>query len=286
MPDRTSRTPWWQAFRRHSRVQRVPSPPRSTRISGIPYLPHQSTSALTVRLVDKWCAESLAAGWKSPGAWWNPAVDALAETLLDDEDHLDSCADLARRRGREGVTLEETLDDVAALFRAARLGQPPFATVRTISVHWLNSAQGRIEAAGCVDPRYGLGTAAHLDTRLAELYREGRRHGFSPTETHSLIVVDLPTVAETPWDDALRMSDVARCLRTVFDAGQPIALANPRRAVVVAPRATTMPHVVETLRRMLHATRAVNAAAEPAIWVEALPQESSDAGPLLGTLTT
>lgn len=285
MPDQTSRTPWWQAFRRRPRAQRVPSPPLRTRISGISYLPHQSTSALTVRLVDRWCAESLATGWKSPGAWWNPAVDALAETLLDDEDHLDSCADLARRRGREGVTLEETLDDIAALFHAARLGDPPFATVRTVSLTWLNSVQGRIEAAGCVDPRYGLGTAAHLDARLAELYREGRRHGFSPTETHSLIVVELPTVAETPWDDALRMSDVARCLRTLFDAGQTIALANPRRVVVVAPRATTMPQVVERLRRMLHATRAVNAAAEPAIWIAALPPESPDADRLLGTLT-
>ncbi len=205
--------------------------------------------------------------------------------MLDDEDHLSAVAELARRRGREGVTLEETLDDLSALFRAARLGEPSFATVRTASVNWLSSAQGRIEAAGCVDPRYGLGTAAHLDARLAELYQEGRRHGFSPAETHSLIVVELPAVAETPWDDALRMSDVATSLRTVFDGGQVMGMATSRRAVVVTPRAVTMPHVISTLHRLLHDTRSVTAAAEPAIWIENLPQEHSDAGRLLTSLT-
>jgi hypothetical protein len=205
--------------------------------------------------------------------------------LLDDEDHLPAAAELARRRGREGVTLTETLDDISALFRAARLGDPPFATVRTVSVNWLASAQSRIEAAGCVDPRYGLGTAAHLDARLAELYLEGARHGFSPAETHSLVVIELPAVAETPWDDALRMSDVAQCLRTVFDAGQVMGMATPRRAVVVTARAVMMPRTVEALRQMLHDTRAVTAAAVPAIWIEALPQERSDAGRLLATLS-
>lgn len=195
------------------------------------------------------------------------------------------CAELARRRGREGVTLAETLDDIAALFRAARLGDPPFATVRTASVNWLSAAQGRIEAVGCVDPRYGLGTAAHLDARLAELYREGKRHGFSPAETHSLVVVELPAVAETPWDDALRMSDVAACLLRVFDGGQAIGMITSRRAVVVTSRATGLPRSVEGLRRMLQDTRAVNAAAEPAIWIEPLPLERAEAGQLLATLT-
>lgn len=195
------------------------------------------------------------------------------------------CAELARRRGRDGVTLEETLDDIAALFRAARLGDPPYATVRTVSVNWLSAAQGRIEAAGCVDPRYGLGTAAYLDARLAELYREGSRHGFSPAETHSLVVVELPAIAETPWDDALRMSEVAACLLRVFDGGQAIGMITSRRAVVVTSRATGLPRTVEVLRRLLHDTRAVNAAAEPAIWIEALPQERAGAGQLLATLT-
>jgi len=205
--------------------------------------------------------------------------------LLDDEDHLPACADLARRRGSEGVALTETLDDIAALFRAARLGDPSYAAVRTVSLNWLDAAQGRIDAAGCVDPRYGLGTAAHLDARLAELYQEGHRHGFSPAETHSLVVVELPEVAETPWDDALRMSEVANCLRAVFDGGQTIGMATPRRAVVVAPRATDLPRAAEVLRRRLHRTRAVAPTAEPAIWIEALPIERADAGQLLATLT-
>ncbi|MGQ0466052.1 MAG: hypothetical protein ACT4QG_12095 [Sporichthyaceae bacterium] len=194
-------------------------------------------------------------------------------------------AELARRRGREGVTLEETLDDVAALFRAARLGDPPYATVRTVSVNWLASAWDRIDAAGCVDPRYGLGTAAHLDARLAELYREGARHGFSPSETHSLVVVELPAVAETPWDDALRMSDVADCLRRVFDGGQAIGMITARRAVVLTWKGMGLSPAVEALRKQLHDSRAVTAAAEPAIWIKSLPQEPTEAGHLLAALT-
>lgn len=249
--------------------------------------PRRPTSGLTARLIDRWCLASLEGGWATPGAWWTPAIENVVEALLDDGDHLPACTELARERALAGCSLAETIDDLAALFAAARLGSPPFATVRAVSVAWAQAAADRIEAAGCTNPRTGLGTAAHVEARLQEMYAEGRRHGFSPAETHALVVVELPALAEVgdPWDDALHMSDVAECLRTVFDAGQVMGLAAAGRVVIVAPRAADLPRTIEGLRRMLQDWRRVGIdRTGPLCWIETLPNSPTGAGRLLATL--
>jgi GGDEF domain-containing protein len=242
--------------------------------------------ALGGRLVERWCEASLEAGWSAPGHWWNPAVDAVAEALLDDEDPTGPCAQLARHRAVDGVSLEETIGDLAALWSVARLGSPTFAATRAASLAWVEAAQHRIEAVGCIDSRTGLGTTSHVEARLSELYAEGRRHGYSPAETHALVVVELDAVAETgnPWDLALRLSHVAECLRTVFDAGQVIGMAGPGRAVAVVPRATDLPRTAEALRRMLNEWRRTGTGAGPMVWVESLPVERPAAQRLLHSL--
>ncbi|HZE67752.1 MAG TPA: hypothetical protein VE081_14040 [Sporichthyaceae bacterium] len=242
---------------------------------------------LTTRLVDRWCDVSLEAGWAVPGAWWTPATQTVVEALLDDDLHLEAYAELAGHRAAAGVTLAETLDDLSALFVAARLGTPPYPITRAVSVAWVEAHRRTVEAVGCIDPRHGLGTVAHVEARLGELYQEGTRHGFSPSETHTLVVVQLHEVAESndPWTHALRLSDVAQCLRTVFDAGQVMGLAGTDRVVVVAPRAANLPRSVEALRRLLNDWRPMAPAAQPGIWIEALPLTRTSAGRLLASLT-
>lgn len=249
--------------------------------------PRSSAPELTSRLVDRWCAASLAAGWATPGRWWHPTVDAVVEAVVDDTDHVAACADLAARRAADGATLAETLDDLGALFDAARLGSPPFATVRAVALAWATEARGRIEAAGCIDPRHGLCTVAYLDARLAELYREAQRVGHSPAETHALVVVELAGPDDgDPWDTSLRMSDVAQCLRTVFDGGQILGVAGPGRAVAVVSRACDLPRTVDNLRELLAEWRPPGVGSEsPRIWVEGLPKARAEAGRLLGSLT-
>jgi hypothetical protein len=249
--------------------------------------PRRPTSGIAARLIDRWCLASLEAGWAVPGAWWTASIEPLVEALLDDEDHVPACIELARERALAGCSLAETIDDLGALFTAARLGTPPFATVRAVSVGWAQAAQHRIEAAGCTHPRSGLGTAAHVETRLREMYAEGRRHGFSPSETHALVVVELPALAEVadPWDDSLRVSDVAECLRTVFDAGQVMGFAGPGRVVVIVPRAADLPRTIEGLRRLLQDWRRAGIDRPgPLIWIEPLPVSDVGAGRLLSTL--
>lgn len=216
-----------------------------------------------------------------------PEVETVVEAVLDDGDHVTACAALARARAAAGASMVETVDDLGALFAAARLGTPSFATVRGVAIAWAEAAQARIEAAGCVNPRTGLGTAVHVEARLAEMYAEGHRHGFSPSETHALVVVELAVVAEAgnPWDNALRISDVAECLRTVFNAGEVMGLAGPGRVVTVVPRAADLPRTVEALRRMMLDWRRIGQGAPaPIIWVEPLPAGRVAAGRLLSTL--
>jgi hypothetical protein len=254
------------------RIEKLPAP--------------RDATPLTTRIVDRWCDVSLQSGWALPGAWWTPATQTVVEALLDDDTHPEAYAELARHRAAAGVTLIETLDDLAALFVAARMGTPPYAVTRAVSVAWVAAHQRTVEAIGCIDARHGLGTVAHVEARLGELYLEGARHGYSPAETHSLVVVQLHEIGDgdDPWTDALRLSDVAQCLRTVFDAGQIMGLAGQDRVVVVTPRAADLPRSVEALRRMLHEWRPLAPAAQPGIWIEHLPTTRTSAGRLLSSL--
>jgi hypothetical protein len=228
----------------------------------------------------------MATGWATPGKWWTPAIDSVVDALLDDADQRSACAALARQRALDGVSLAETVDDIGALFAAARLGSPPYEIVRAVALAWGEAARSSIAAAGCTDPRTGLGTATHVEARLGEMYTEGRKYGFSPSETHALVIVELDTVGENgdPWNDNLRMSDVAECLRTVFDAGQVMGVTGPGRVVVVAARATGLPRTVEGLRRMMQDWRGSGSGPGPMIWVEALPVAQASAERLLSTL--
>jgi hypothetical protein len=250
--------------------------------------PRRPTAGLAARVIDRWCLASLEGSWATPGSWWTPAIEPVVEAILDDEDHVPACVELARERALSGCSLAETIDDLGALFAVARLGTPPFATVRAVSIGWAQAAQDRIEASGCTHPITGLGTATHVETRLNEMYAEGRRYGFSPAETHALIVIELPALAESidPWDDNLRMSDVVDCLRTFFDAGQVMGMAAPSRVVVVVPRAADLPRTVEGLRRMLQDWRRAGLdRPSPLIWSEALPVTQVGAGRLMTSLS-
>jgi hypothetical protein len=280
-----SRLRWPWRSRRHVAV--LEARDSAERASARVPVPRRPDGSLSARLIDRWCAGSLATGWATPGGWWTPAIDAVVEAVLDDGDYRSACAELARQRALRGCSLAETIDDIGALFAAARLGTPPYEITRAVALAWAEAAQASIEAAGCVNATTGLGTAAHVEARLAEMYAEGRKYGYSPSETHSLVVVELSAVGQIgdPWDDALRISDVAECLRTVFDGGQTMGLTGPGRVVVIVPRAADLPRTIDGVRRMLHQWRRVGVGSPGAlIWVESLPVGQVAAERLLSTL--
>lgn len=276
-PERAPRRPKKSVGRELVRRTEAPDPIPS---------PRRSTSPLTGRLVDRWCAASVEAGWATPGYWWNAAVDDVVDALLDDDDHIGPCSQLARYRARDGVSLAETLNDLEALFTAARLGPPPFATVRAVSLAWADAVAEYQETRGCVDRRSGLATGAHVRARLAELYREAGWAGHSLSETHCLVVVELVEPEDCDlWDDALRMTDVAECMLAVFDAGQTIGLAGKGRAVAVVARSSELPRNVECLRRLMADWHRFGSPGPcPRIWVESLPPVGENIGRLLNDL--
>lgn len=248
--------------------------------------PRTSTTPLTGRLVDRWCAASVQAGWPAAGLWWNTAVDQVVDAILDDDDHLTPCAELGRWRAQDGISLAATLNDLEALFFAARLGRPPYATVRAVSLAWADAIAEYQEARGCLDRRTGLATSAHVRARLAELYREAAWAGHSLAETHCLVVVELvqPDNGDL-WDDALRMTDVTECMLAVFDAGQTIGLAGTGRAVAIVARSSELPRNVECLRRLLNDWhRFGSTGPSPRVWVETLPPVGENVGRLLNDL--
>lgn len=252
----------------------------------IPAPRHGVPAQLAGRLVDRWCAASVEAGWATPGYWWNTSVDDVVDAVLDDGDHLSPFAELARWRAHDGVSLAETLNDLEALFTAARLGPPPFATVRAVSLAWAGAVAEYQESRGCIERRSGLATGAHVRARLAELYREATWAGHSLSETHCLVVVELAEVDDGDlWNDALRMTDVAECMLAVFDAGQTIGLAGVGRAVAVVAKSSELPRNVECLRRLMNDWHRFGSPGPcPRIWVESLPSAGEAVGRLLNDL--
>ncbi|MCZ2265173.1 hypothetical protein IRJ14_21610, partial [Isoptericola sp. QY 916] len=84
-------------------------------------------------VLDRWRATSLAEVWLRPDDWYHPAVDALVEAFDEGRSPHAAAHRLGAARGRAGVGLGETLDDVECLYRSAHRPPDPDA-IRAVAV--------------------------------------------------------------------------------------------------------------------------------------------------------
>lgn len=217
-------------------------------------------------LQDAWRRESLAGGWFSPADWWDPACDAAVESLLSGGTDLLPCvARLGQVRAELGCTIEESLDDLTALFVASGATEPPLQAVRALAGGWAESGLREVGAASCFDSVTGLSTRAYLEARLGEMYRDGRPG--HPADQLCLVVVDMDIPSTLGGLPALhRTSEV---LRRTFTTGTTLARIGTGRFVAVAAIGPALPGHLKALESLLADHDDETTAA---VWVESLPR--------------
>ncbi len=150
---------------------------------------------------------------------------------------------------------------------------------------WSESILGYLHRLSCEDPVTGLATMAHLQSRLAELYRAQASLG-PVADSHALVVLDVgpPTAGDAVGAAVLAEDlDVARAaeaIRTAFAGQETIGRLTRHRLTVLAPRDERLGQRVALLRRLL--TRTEPAAAR--IWIEGLPRTPDAAAATLSEL--
>ena len=228
--------------------------------------------------------------WLRPADWYHPAVDALAEAVLAGSDPCGAAARLGEVRGRDGVGIAESIDDLACLFRSAGVLDPPLAVIRALCEGWAD-AQGCAPSMGsCIDPESGLPTRDFLSTRLAETYGVAERAGSSAQVTHLLLLVDVAAAEVSPWTRMARSAAVGAALRTAFGDGHPMATLGGGLFAVLTERGGSLGADVRDVRvHVAHQASLLEVGdllrQPPRIWVEPLPGSHERAVQLLGELS-
>jgi GGDEF domain-containing protein len=215
-----------------------------------------------------------------------PEFEAVGEALVSGSGApAEAYAVLGHRLALEGVSLDEALAGLDTTFRTVLGTAPTYDDTRALSVAWSESMLSYLHRLSCEDPVTGLATMAHLQTRLAELYRTETSHG-PVAASHALVVLDLGATDATAGGgpevltEDLGAARAAETVRSVFAGGESIARVARHRLTVLTPRDERLARRVGLLRRLL-------AYAEPGdvrVWIEGLPATSDAAAAALAEL--
>jgi hypothetical protein len=240
-----------------------------------------SSQAATLR--DSWYRRSAGASWSSSTDWWDPACDAVVEALAGGTDPRPAARRLGVVRSRLGATVEETMDDVIALWAVWSRSEPPAKVLRAVASGWAETGLEPAGAASCFDPVTGLCTRAHLEARLAELYRSGALGGRAAG--YQLVVLDV-TLLPAPrrsedlaWRQVEAVSRSGEALRRVFHDGETLVRLAPSRVGALAQSGPELNGKLGALDALLAAGAQADVA--PSVWVESLPRTFSTVPQLL-----
>jgi GGDEF domain-containing protein len=215
-----------------------------------------------------------------------PEFEAVGEALASGSGALaEAYAVLGHRLAAEGVSLDEALSGLETTFRTV-LGNPPaFDDTRAVAVAWSESILGYLHGLSCEDPVTGLATMAHLQSRLAELYRAEASHG-PVTHSHALVVLDVgppaagEAVGAAVLTEDLDVARAAEAIRTTFAGRETIARLARHRLTVLVTRDERLGQRVALLRRLLTNTERARAR----VWIEGLPRTRDAAAATLSEL--
>ncbi len=204
-----------------------------------------------------------------------PRFEAVGDALASGSGTVVACEVAGATLARDGLSLAEVIDSLAATSRLVRGTEPLHEETRALAVAWSDTALGYLHGLSCEDPLSGLASLAHLRSRLADHYRadEGRH-------SHALVVVAAPAPTGDSLTRSMRVAQLGATVRTVFTGAETISHIAPGRLVVLAPRDERIARRVSLLRKMLDGTADPHAR----IWIEGLPDTDEAAAALLDEL--
>jgi len=181
-----------------------------------------------------------------------------------------------------GSPLQEVFDQLERAY--ARHGATPaYDVVKALSVSWSEAALSHHHQLSCEDPLTALSTLPHLRSRLGDLYRGAEREGTPVSDSHALVVVELPrTSSMNPLDGSLDMLEASEAMRTVYSGDETISQVAPRRAVALVERGRIDRSTLQLLQILVR--RQSYAGAEPRLWIESPPRSALGIGWLLTEL--
>jgi hypothetical protein len=175
-----------------------------------------------------------------------------------------------------GIPLHEVLDHVE---RAHAQQEPSYATVRAAALAWVEKALLHQVDVSCEHPLTSLSTVPHVRSRLGDVYRGAERSGARVSDTHVLVVVELPRTGDgNQLEQSLHALELAQTMRAVFAGEETIGQMSPRRFAALVERDHADPVTVSLLALLLEGTH--GRTGHPRLWVEQLPG-SPDAVPSL-----
>jgi len=211
--------------------------------------------------------------------------EAVGEALASWAGTVDACAVTGRERALEGVSLDEVLHGLEATCLLVRGTLPEFADTRAMSLGWSEATLGYLHRLTCADPATGLASLAHLQSRIAELYRGQLREPPSVRRSYALVVLDAvhpDTPALEPTDAFtadLRAARFAETARSVFAGGEVVGRLDRHRIVVLTTRDPQLGRRVAVVRQMLGDLEGGGR-----VWIEGLPETEVAARAVLGEL--
>lgn len=240
----------------------------------------QPRQATVDELRTKWSTASADGGWLAVSDWWDPACDAVTEALVAGGDPGPAIFRLGHVRAELGCGIEETIDDVVALWRVFGGTEPPVGIVRQLAAGWADAGLTPVGADSCIDPITRLFTKAYLEARLGELYRQGRSG--LPADEYTLVVVDVGDIPR--MDSLVAMGRVAEALRRVCCTGETVAVLAPGRAVALCRQGADLAGQLSELDVLLGGGQ-LGDSMHAAIWTESLPRRFSLVQSLLQDLS-
>lgn len=246
--------------------------------------------ALPRALRECWRHQSVGSVWLRPADWYHPAVDALVEAVLAGSDPCGAAERLGEDRGRDGIGIAESIDDLACLFRSTNVLEPPLAVVRALCEGWAQAQAGTPANWSCIDAESGLPTRDFLGTRLAETYGVAERADSSARVTHRLLLVDVAAAEVSPWTRMARSAAVGAALREAYGEGHPMATLGGGLFAILIEGGTGLGADVRDIRA--HVARQAGrleiddlVRQPPRVWAEPLPSTHERAVQLLAELS-
>ncbi|WP_243401134.1 MULTISPECIES: hypothetical protein [Isoptericola] len=237
-------------------------------------LPSSGAPAADTR--ERWRAASLTEVWLRPGDWYHPAVDALVEAVEAGRSPEAAAHRLGTARSAAGIGLDETLDDVACLYRA--VGAPlDVDAVRGAAQGWVLVRERDPAPSGVRDPATGLPTSDYLGERLRETYGRAAGNEQSVPESHCLVVLDVAVDQLGAWQRMARAASVGRTLDQVFGDGHPMASLSDGVFAVLCERSPETARLAQSVRKIVERNAEVlgvsGSMRRPVrVWVEGLPE--------------
>jgi hypothetical protein len=238
-------------------------------------------------LVRQWREASLSSAWAEAEEWWSPAIDAVADAILDEtSDPRAACEVLGRYRAAAGIFLDEAREDVKVAGRVAGLSSAVTAQlVDGLTIGWVDRTLDTFFTGACIDPMTELATLPYLMTRLDEAYASARARGVDIADELAFVVVEV-LMAGDLLESETQMVVIQRALRTAFNAGETLARVGPQCAVAVVSRAEpNLSLALGQLRTELESARARSRIRRNRMWLERLPNQRDALPALIRDLT-